>query len=195
METDLESNSYRLSSDALARAERAAAFYHKNPRAFASEAGRIVCSGAYPHLYEDVAFGVSEAGLMADQLLAFDVPADLIEKEERSRSTLGNFIQARDFLDMNQLNKEHPLGVVTHGWHMQRAVLLAKRALNVPLREIAVNNHDGVRRTVQEKTLYGVYEWMLRGIQPGDTAALQHAEHRFQKFIAKARRPVRRLTK
>jgi len=77
----------------------------------------ILVSGGYVASSE-----ISEASVMADTLInSFDVPVKW--QETRSRNTAENAIYSVEILKQNNI---HTIYLVTHAWHMARAVMMFK---------------------------------------------------------------------
>jgi uncharacterized SAM-binding protein YcdF (DUF218 family) len=80
-------------------------------------AARIVCSGAGG--YEGIRTGDRLVQLMAESATRRGVPAANVSLEPRSRNTREHPIEA---LKLAGVTSSTPIGIVTSGWHMRRAL-------------------------------------------------------------------------
>ncbi len=160
-----------LTPNSQARAERAIELYKSNPAAFNRAGAVIVCTGGATRLSDSDAYSKTEAMLLADTLMAADIPAQLIETEEESNNTLTNFYNSAEILDVKtkELNGESILGVVTQAWHYHpRAKYLGEMILNIPMTNFGAPGKANLQRKIQEIGLTTVYHGILAGIKPGD---------------------------
>ncbi|MEU4222033.1 ElyC/SanA/YdcF family protein, partial [Actinoplanes sp. NPDC026623] len=127
-----------LTEAGAARVDAAIAYVATHVAAYAAaEAPRIVFAGGWPEASTGVAApaaGAFEGDLMlrAAREAGLHRHAEL-HAENRSRSTLENLLNTvKDgLLDGYTFDGRHPLGLVTHPWHLPRVRLLAGRILGL----------------------------------------------------------------
>jgi uncharacterized SAM-binding protein YcdF (DUF218 family) len=133
---------WSLTADSAARVRAAAGYAARHEDAFARAAvqgvrPRVVFSGGWAEAGEgapEPPAGSREGDLMlrAARAAGLDRHADLVA-ETRSRSTLENLVHTVEdgLLDGRTFSARHPLGIVTHPWHLPRARYLAGRVLGL----------------------------------------------------------------
>ena len=126
-----------------ARVRAAADYVAAHAAIFADRAGhrpppRIVFSGGWAEACEGAdqpPDGCREGDLMLAQARAagLDRYADL-RSETRSRSTLENLLHTAEdgLLTGYDFSARHPLGIVSHAWHLPRIRFLAGKVLGLP---------------------------------------------------------------
>jgi hypothetical protein len=124
-----EDGSIELGRIAKARADKAVKHYYdyvnpRDPNAFMLFAG-----GRAGYLEQDL--GISEADAMAYYAIHRGVLEALVQKEEGSRSTLGNLRDSMrmygDILDPEGYTPDYPLTLVSGRHHLARIVFLAEK--------------------------------------------------------------------
>jgi hypothetical protein len=141
---------YHLTAGSRARVEAAAGYVRAHRDAFDRAGGRIIFSGGWAEAGEQAGeppVGCREGDLMvhAARAAGLDRYADL-RAESRSRSTLENLLHTvgDGLLTGHVFTARHPLGIVSHAWHLPRIRLLAGKVLGLrgpQLLDVAV--HDG----------------------------------------------------
>lgn len=119
-----DGNTYTLTAASQARVREAVAY------ATVHGCGLVLFSGGWPRLRSVPPMGSREAEMMAAQALreGLDRPT---RTEVWSRSTAENLIHARRLLADHVFDADHPLGLVSHHWHLPRIRLLAGRLLDL----------------------------------------------------------------
>jgi len=176
----------RLTRRSRQRVRRTIRYYRANRRRFATDPDAwILCSGGYPGLSEGWPAppeGLREATLMRDALIRAGVPAELIRTEDGSWSTVSNLANciALGLITPGSFTAGRPLGIVTHPYHMRRAIRLAALCGLTAVQPIPTKQRDGyVRETaIRALTTFGVRN-------------LAAAERR-ERLLAGVRRLVRR---
>jgi hypothetical protein len=127
---------YALTPASEARVRTAVAYVAAHRSAFArAEAPRIILTGGWPEASAGTASpppGAREGDLMlhAAREAGLDRHADL-HAETRSRSTLENLLHTVEdaLLSGYDFGPHHPLGLVSHAWHLPRVRFLAGKVL------------------------------------------------------------------
>ncbi|MBO4204840.1 YdcF family protein [Micromonospora echinofusca] len=134
---------WALTAAGTARVEAAVRYAHTHAAAFGAAAARgrtprVVFTGGWPGGCAEADVpprGSGEGDLMCRQARAagLDRYAEL-HREARSTSTLENLLYVReDGLPADSVfDAAHPLGLVSHAWHLPRVRFLATRALRLP---------------------------------------------------------------
>ncbi|GIM90940.1 ElyC/SanA/YdcF family protein [Paractinoplanes toevensis] len=96
---------------------------------------RVIFSGGWPEVSTGAApppAGFREGDLMLRAATGLEEHADLFA-ETRSRSTLENFLRTIEdrLLEGYAFGAGHPLGLVTHDWHLPRVRFLAGKVLGL----------------------------------------------------------------
>lgn len=154
----------RLTRLSVQRAMRTIRYYRDNERAFAADPDAwILCSGGYPGLSQGwlpPPEETREAALIRNRLLRAGVPAELIRTESDSWSTVTNLANclAGGLIAPGWFTAERPLGIVTHPYHMRRAIRLAAICGIGAVRPIPTTQRDDRVREALVRTLttYGV---------------------------------------
>ena len=144
---------------------RAACAYVERTRA-AGRRPRMVFTGGWPAARAGAdapPAGSREGDLMlaAARAAGLDRHADL-RAENRSRSTLENLVNVveDDLLDGYTFDAGHPLGLVSHAWHLPRVRFLAGRVLGLHGRAltdvVATGGDDGTNRRLAWCAYLGV---------------------------------------
>ncbi|SCG42244.1 YdcF family protein [Micromonospora humi] len=129
---------YRLTAESVARTRAAIGYVRAHAAEFrAAPDARVVFTGGWPHGpagAPDPPAQHREGELM--RALARDAGLDgyaRLDAETRSRTTLQNLaLTVQDgLLDAARFTPTHPLGLVSHPWHLPRIRLLARRALGL----------------------------------------------------------------
>lgn len=168
------SGAVQLSRISTQRAGRTMRYYRANERVFAADPDAwILCSGGYPGLsqgWSPPPAETREAGLIGAWLVRAGVPAELIRTETDSWSTVSNLANclASGLIAPGLFTAERPLGIVTHPYHMRRAIRLAALCGITAVQPIPTPQRDGyVRETlIRTITTFGVR----------DLAAARHRE-------------------
>ncbi len=188
---------WALTPGSVARVRAATAYAAAHAEAFARAAARplVVFSGGWAEACEGAAeppAGHREGDLMLRQARAagLDRHADLVT-ETRSRSTLENLLHTAEdgLLAGRTFDARHPLGLVTHPWHLPRARYLAGRVLG--LRGAAlldVPATGGETRSTERLTHLASRLWYLGA---RDAAGLLRRERRLVASLRRAERLVR----
>lgn len=158
------SGAVQLSRISTQRAGQTQRYYHANESAFAADPDAwILCSGGYPGLsqgWSPPPVETREAGLIGAYLVRAGVPAELIRTEADSWSTVSNLANclADGLIVPGQFTAARPLGIVTHPYHMRRAIRLAAICGITAIQPIPTPQRDGyVRETlVRAITTFGV---------------------------------------
>ncbi|MFI2667525.1 YdcF family protein [Micromonospora carbonacea] len=133
---------WALTPASLARVRAARDYVAANEAAFAAavQGGRrptIVFTGGWAEAAEGAdppPAGWREADLMLREALAAGLDRHaVLRAEARSRSTLENLLRtaADGLLAGHAFDQHHPLGIVSHAWHLPRVRYLARRALGL----------------------------------------------------------------
>ncbi|MDG4801093.1 YdcF family protein [Micromonospora sp. WMMD980] len=145
---------YRLTTESVARTHAAIAYVRTHAAEFRAAAdARVVFTGGWPHGpagLPDPPARHREGELM--RALARDAGLDgyaRLDAETRSRTTLQNLaLTVQDgLLGTARFTPAHPLGLVSHPWHLPRIRLLAGRALGLrgaDLLDVPVTGPDPV---------------------------------------------------
>ncbi len=193
-----ENGQTHLSPNSQARAIRTIELYKSNPEVFDQAGSVIVCTGNSTRL-SDEKYSRSEASLMADALLAGEIPHHLIETEDESNNTLTNFLNSADVLDAksNQYSgdSEPVLTIVTQGWHYSpRAHFLGSVVLDRPtLQNAEAKGEAGLKRRAQEIALYSTYRLLLAGVEPGDKDAIVKRAKTTGRVVSSLKTPLHRV--
>jgi DUF218 domain-containing protein len=128
---------YDLTAGSRARVDAAAGYVLGHRDAFGRGGGRIIFSGGWADAGEGAGeppTGCREGDLMVDAARAagLDRYADL-RAESRSRSTLENLLHTAGdgLLAGYTFTARHPLGIVSHAWHLPRIRFLAGKVLGL----------------------------------------------------------------
>lgn len=183
-----------LSTASLARAKTAAAYYHENPARFNGNESTIVCSGASTWVRDDE-YTRSEGSLMADELVASDVPARIIEVEEESNGTLANFVNSAPIINKDHISEESPLGVVTHKVHYPRARFYGNLVLGVPLNNIVAPGMNDTKRWLHENALRSIAHLFFTGVEIGDSEMIDQRSQQLRNFYKQFKLPHLMLVK
>ncbi len=98
------------------RLDKAVEYYNKNPEAV------IIVSGGQGYQEK-----VTEAKIMQEYLVGCKIPKEKILKEEKATSTLENLQYSKEIAD-DILGEGYKVVVITNGFHMYRAMSIAKKA-------------------------------------------------------------------
>lgn len=188
----LNNGQAHLKSWSNERVDRTIGYYQSERDRFLAGGAVIVCTGGYSagQSAEEIPNSQREASLMADRLMQYGIPAALIETETESTSTLENLLNviAAGYIEPHQINRENPLGVVSHPHHLERFVQMGRKMGIYPdtIQKIAANREDEAFREFVTRQLY-------KGILFGahDPATLRRREHRVLSGLGSAR-PVLR---
>ncbi|MCZ7429586.1 YdcF family protein [Micromonospora sp. WMMA1949] len=129
---------YRLTAESVARTEAAVAYVRAHAEAFRrAPDARVVFTGGWPHSRAGAPgppAGYREAELM--RALAREAGLDAYARsaaETRSRTTLQNLAHTVQdgLLGAAEFTARHPLGLVSHPWHLPRVRMLAARVLGL----------------------------------------------------------------
>ncbi|MEV0002716.1 YdcF family protein [Micromonospora sp. NPDC050980] len=129
---------YRLTGESVARARAAVTYVRAHAAEFRAATGaRVVFTGGWPHGpagAPDPPAAYREGELM--RALAREAGLDgyaRLDAETRSRTTLQNLaLTVQDgLLGPARFTPAHPLGLVSHPWHLPRVRLLAGRVLGL----------------------------------------------------------------
>lgn len=71
---------------------------------------------------------VTEAACMADYLTEHGFPKDQILLEDKSKSTVQNLSMSRELMEQEEIDPEDGVLIVSNGFHLTRARMLASRA-------------------------------------------------------------------
>jgi hypothetical protein len=126
---------FGLGPDGAARVRAAVRYVTERRAAYAGDRPRVVFTGGWARrATADPPAGCREGDLMlaAARIAGLDRYADL-HAETRSRSTLENVLHSAEegLLGDRTFTVTHPLGVVTHRWHLPRVRYLVGRVLAV----------------------------------------------------------------
>jgi uncharacterized SAM-binding protein YcdF (DUF218 family) len=179
----------RLNEGGFERADRFLAYYTENRPAFRASDAQVICSGGYALLGAGVERpenpGEREGILTADYLVNNGVSHRLIRVESESTSTLTNFANSIDlgYVTPSDYDADRRLGVVSHPYHLKRAVMLARKLgwAKDGLAPIATPEWDNRTR---EFVLRSAYRALLLGA-PKDK--LREREHLPERVLAKLR--------
>jgi hypothetical protein len=136
---DAVDGGYALTPASTARVRAADAYVvaHADPSGAAGRRPRVVFTGGWPAVRAGAdapPAGSREGDLMlsAARAAGLDRRADL-RSENRSRSTLENLINVAGdgLLGGHAFDTGHPLGLVSHAWHLPRVRFLAGRVLGL----------------------------------------------------------------
>lgn len=177
-----------LSSASLARAKSAAVYYHEDPARFRGNESTIVCSGASTWV-RDNEYTRSEASLMADELVASDVPARIIEVEEESRGTLANFVNSAALINKEYISEESPLAVVTQKVHYPRAKFYGNLVLGVAMNNIVAPGMNDPRRLLHENALRSLAHIFFAGVEVGDSEMIEQRSQKLRNFYKQFKLP------
>lgn len=112
------------------RLDRAVDHYYDNQDRFEAEGATIVCTGwQTPGLIDlRTHASIREADVAADYLVRAGVPHELVEKERTSTNTLTNLLNALngEYIKVEEMDVDNPLGVVSHPNHLKRVEMFAK---------------------------------------------------------------------
>jgi hypothetical protein len=131
-------------------------------------ASLVIFSGAVSAMVDgDISHRISEAEAMAE---VADLPINVTVIEDRSRTTVQNFVEAAELLSPNL-----SVGVLAHKNHLPRALRIGALILNRPLVPIAAEDfgaqpEPGRRAQAVEKLLYLKERAFLLGVHAGDQA-------------------------
>jgi hypothetical protein len=183
-----------MSESTQQRADRAATYYFQHTGAFSRDEARLICSGGSPHLDGQDLHDVSEASLMADYLTEYYcVPDRLVACETESRSTLDNFVNSAQYIDLEQIDAHHPLGIVAQPAHLRRAIDVAHKVLGheTAIRGIGAWGESSLRMLAQEHlVMRPLWRGVLAGVPECDTGALLARQERLARVADRLRRPL-----
>ncbi|HUD05813.1 MAG TPA: YdcF family protein [Candidatus Saccharimonadales bacterium] len=183
-----------LTLASLQRAERAVEHYRNNPTWFNREGSVIVCSGGASWLSNET-YSRSEGSLMADVLVRAEVPHRLIEKEEASHDTLSNFFNSTPFFDLDYVDEQSPLSVITQPVHYPRANFYGKLVLGAPTQNVEAPGLDDLRRKAQEATLRLMARTFFAGVQDGDREKIEQRAELMRRSLDVFKLPLRLIWK
>jgi uncharacterized SAM-binding protein YcdF (DUF218 family) len=156
-----------LSDDTIGRLVEGIRLYRQNPRAKLLMSGGSLKEG-------DPAIAI----LMADFLRAMGIPGDSILVEGNSKDTHGNLLEVRNILG------EKPFLLVTSGYHLRRAMAVAKilkmHAIAAPAQIWTLQNYPSDMTWIA---------WTLRAIKSFSTPSLyrliylQRASHEYVGYL------------
>ena len=195
---------YTLTPASAARVQAVVEYVNAHAASFAQAATngqppRVIFSGGWAEACEGAGeppAGSREGDLMLQQarVAGLDRHAEL-HAETRSRSTLENLLHTVEdgLLNGHVFSAGHPLGLVSHAWHLPRVRFLAGKVLR--LRGAALLNvpaTGGELSTLwrSERAVHLVSRLAFLGIQ--DTAALLRRERRMVASMRRAERLARR---
>ncbi|MGX6606596.1 YdcF family protein [Micromonosporaceae bacterium Da 78-11] len=195
---------YRLTPGSQARVEAAAGYVTAHADAFdrAARRGhrpRIVFSGGWAEACEDAGeppAGCREGDLMvrAARAAGLDRYAEL-RAESRSRSTLENLIHTAGdgLLTGYAFSAAHPLGIVSHAWHLPRVRYLAGKVLGLrggALLDVPVLGGDAPAGPASERLARLAARFWLAGARR--TTVYLRRERRLVASVRLAERVLRR---
>ncbi len=127
----------------------------------------VICSG---DRQLDASPGTpSEAALMRDLIVGWDVAADRIAIEDESRDTIGSAVltAVRYLRDI----EPRPLAVITSPFHLERATEIFRHVLGYPWQIEAVaadETNDDIERAARETRYLQETTSFFAGVAPGD---------------------------
>lgn len=134
----LDGGRYVLTPASAARVDAAIDYVHAHTDAFAAAAAPLVVfSGGWGEASRGAPRppdGCREGDLMLARAVAAGLPAFAeLRIECRSRSTLENLLHTAGdgLLDGHEFGPGHPLGLVSHAWHLPRIRFLARKVLRL----------------------------------------------------------------
>jgi uncharacterized SAM-binding protein YcdF (DUF218 family) len=171
----------------LVRAQAATDYYLEHKAAiqlivYSGNSSPLTSSGTHPQF--------SEAGHMADYGEAHGVPADIIHRETRSRSTIGNLA-----LTANVFASTSPVGIITGQGIMGRTLETVDRVWGTQFEVVPLpipEPRDALQE-VQEQLSTWAMRATLLGIKPGNTQRALRRTENFHRVI-KPLAPVLRRT-
>ena len=193
---------WALSAGSVARVRAAAEYADVHAGAFAraarrGRAPRIVFTGGWAEACEGAAAppaGHREGDLMLAEARAagLDRHAGLVA-ETRSRSTLENFLHTVEdgLLAGYAFDAAHPLGIVSHAWHLPRIRYLAGKVLGLrgaALLDVPATGAEAVPWR-SERLAHAAARLYFAGVR--DTAGLVRRERRLVASLRRAERLMR----
>ncbi len=139
----------------------------------------VVCSGGVSWMRKDANNKITEAEVMAELAHQKGIPEDIIATEGASNNTLTNIVCSAALLD-----PEQSVGYVTHGFHMPRTLMIARRVMPQTTELFGVRAPQHYLRALPaEARSFVLAEAVLRGVCPGDTQTILDRTTAMQNFF------------
>lgn len=143
-------------------------------------AKRIIYSGGSSPLSEGDAISLSEGTAMANLAVSAGLNPDIVLTENESATSFHTFINIKDMLDT-----EEPAGIMSHAYHLPRALYMARMVLPMPIFGIEVMglHTSKAKSPPNERLLICATKIILLGVKQGDIAKLRQRNELLDRMI------------